>query len=327
MPLVTLGRGTNALRDEVPGLEAHNIFLADEYKESFDSIFKNHLIPDAPSFYVNVPSRVDASAAPEGKDSVVVLVPVGHLVDTPASAGTSNGETANGHAKGPDDNKAKDIQSVSPPAQPGIQPTTHQDWPAMIALARTTILATILARTGVDLAPLIIHEETNDPVTWKDKFNLDRGAILGLSHSFFNVLSFRPSTRARKGSPLLDGWAGSGGGILSRVAELLGDLGRGESGKIRGLYMVGASAHPGTGVPICLAGGRLVAEQVLGDLGMVVPWEEGKERKVGGKGGDGKAGLDGVERPMWLDSWTEWTSLLVLIGWGVMMAVLALWVR
>ncbi|TKA26073.1 Phytoene desaturase [Friedmanniomyces endolithicus] len=318
------------LSEKVPGLEAHNIFLADEYKESFDSIFKKHLIPDAPSFYVNVPSRVDGSAAPEGKDSVVVLVPVGHLVDAPPPPPSSKPSNTNGHANGhlhdtkdtnPDN---PTISSASPATQPGIQPTLHQDWPAMIALARTTILSTILSRTGVDLGPLIVHEETNDPVTWQQKFNLDRGAILGLSHSFFNVLSFRPSTRARKGSPLLDGWVGKRGGVLGRVAELVGDLGRGESGRIKGLYMVGASAHPGTGVPICLAGGRLVAEQVLGDLGMRVPWREEGGGVVGGKRKEGKGGLDVVERPMWLDGWTEWTSVLVLIAWAVVMGLLAL---
>ena len=77
------------LSQTVPELEAHNIFLADQYKESFDSIFKKHLIPDEPSFYVNVPSRVDSSAAPAGKDSVVVLVPVGHLVDASPTSDTT----------------------------------------------------------------------------------------------------------------------------------------------------------------------------------------------------------------------------------------------
>ncbi|KAK4543383.1 ATP-binding cassette transporter CGR1 [Oleoguttula mirabilis] len=302
-----------ALSRKVPELEAHNIFLADEYKESFDSIFKKHLIPDAPSFYVNVPSRVDESAAPEGKDSVVVLVPVGHLVDTPPPASTSSdGSAARGssselsHANG-DINKGSsrqadgDIKSRSPPSQPGLQPTAHQDWPFMIALARQTILSTIAARTGVDLAPMIIHEETNDPMTWKQKFNLDKGAILGLSHSFFNVLCFRPSTRARRGNPLLDGRLG--GGAFGRVAELIGDLGRSQ-GTIGGLYMVGASAHPGTGVPICLAGGRLVAEQVLEDLHMDVPWRKPKERKQVGK-------LDRMDEPIWQDSWEQWFLLAV----------------
>ncbi|KAK3110760.1 ATP-binding cassette transporter CGR1 [Teratosphaeriaceae sp. CCFEE 6253] len=298
------------LSTRVPGLDTHNIFLADEYRESFDSIFKQHLIPDQPSFYVNVPSRVDASAAPAGKDTVVVLVPVGHLVDAPPSSTATNG-----HANG---SPHETISDASQPHQPGIQPSVHQDWPAMIALARTTILSTIHSRTGIDLAPLIAHEETNDPASWQAKFHLDRGAILGLSHSFFNVLAFRPSTRARRGYPLLDGKLG--GGVLGRVAELLGDLGRGSSGKIAGLYMVGASAHPGTGVPICLAGGKLVAEQVLGDLGMAIPWAG---REEGEKGRKAVGMLDQVAGPTGL----EWVALglklllllVVVLGlWGVL---------
>ncbi|KAK5107739.1 ATP-binding cassette transporter CGR1 [Meristemomyces frigidus] len=295
------------LSQKIPALEAHNIFLADEYRESFDSIFKKHLIPDEPSFYVNVPSRVDGSAAPKGKDSVVVLVPVGHLVDdamtTSAKQDAANDvpvhSKGNGSTNGEIKHTHSTISATSPPGQSGLQPTTTQDWPAMISLARTTILRTIQQRTGVDIEPLIVHEETNDPQTWKQKFNLDRGAILGLSHSFFNVLSFRPSTRARRGNKWLDGWLDriGGGGVAGRVSELIGDLGRGRHGNVSGLYMVGASAHPGTGVPICLAGGRLVAEQVLEDLGMVVPWwgrdgdeqEKGKGKVVGG--------LDEVKRP------------------------------
>ncbi|KAK3068193.1 ATP-binding cassette transporter CGR1, partial [Teratosphaeriaceae sp. CCFEE 6253] len=297
------------LSTRVPGLETHNIFLADEYRESFDSIFKQHLIPDQPSFYVNVPSRVDASAAPAGKDSVVVLVPVGHLVDAPPSSTLTNG-----HANG---SPQKTISDASKPDQPGIQPSVHQDWPAMIALARTTILSTIQSRTGIDLAPLIAHEETNDPASWQAKFHLDRGAILGLSHSFFNVLAFRPSTRARKGYPFLDGKLGVG--VLGRVAELLGDLGRGKSGKIAGLYMVGASAHPGTGVPICLAGGKLVAEQVLGDLGMAIPWagrEEGEKGRKAVGTLDQVAGPTGLE---WVASGLQLLLLVVVLGlWAVL---------
>ncbi|EMC97867.1 hypothetical protein BAUCODRAFT_120791 [Baudoinia panamericana UAMH 10762] len=264
------------LSESVPQLEAHNIFLADEYKESFDSIFKKHLIPDQPSFYVNVPTKVDASAAPKGRETVVVLVPVGHLIDAPFSQ--SDGQ-ANGHVVSNDKSAANgDIKAVSPPTQTGVSPTTHQDWPAMIALARKTILSTIRARTGVDLEPLIVHEQTNDPMTWKEKFNLDKGSILGLSHSFFNVLCFRPSTRARRGNDWLD--AKLGGGVVGRVGELLSDIVRTDR-DIKGLYMVGASAHPGTGVPICLAGGKLVAEQVLEDSSMSIPWK----KKNDGEGG------------------------------------------
>lgn len=277
-----------ALSKQVPELEAHNIFLAESYKESFDSIFKKHLIPDEPSFYVNVPSRVDPSAAPPGKDTVVVLVPVGHLTE----------DTGNGK---------------------GTAPTEVQNWPEMIALARKTILSTIQARTGVDLGPLIVHEQSNDPVSWRERFNLDKGAILGLSHSFFNVLCFRPSTRARLPSvldPTLKNL-----GVAGRVAETLVDAARVWSpwGRdVKGLYMVGASAHPGTGVPIVLAGGKLVAEQVCGDLGMRVPWAEGK--KVEEKGM-----LDRVEIRQGWGSWVAgWVVLALvpwLLGWVVLLLV------
>lgn len=291
-----------ALDRKIDQLEAHNIFLADEYRESFDSIFKRHLIPNEPSFYVNVPSRVDPTAAPEGKESIVVLVPVGHLLNSKsAAASPSPSNKANGHTPNGDATKL-----TKSPDSHGIATAETQDWPAMIALARRTITATIAARTGVDIDPLITFEATNDPASWQTRFNLDRGAILGLSHSFFNVLSFRPSTRARRGG-WLDGKLG--GGVAGRVAELLGS-----GGNIQGLYMVGASAHPGTGVPICLAGGKLVAEQVCEDYGFEVPWRvaerEGVERMVGraGKGGKGIDALQGGP----LLSWMHWVVVALL---------------
>ena len=198
-----------ALSTTAPALVAHNIFLADEYRESFDSIFKKQLIPSQPSFYVNVPSRIDPSASPAGTDSIVVLVPVGHLLD--------------------------------PIEGSGVAITSPQDWEAMVAKSRHTVLSTIKARTGADLGPHITHEAINTPTSWKEVFNLDKGAILGLSHSFFNVLSFRPGTKH------------------TRYADL---------------YFVGASTHPGTGVPICLAGSKIVAEQILADLRVGVPWRK-----------------------------------------------------
>lgn len=289
-----------ALDRKVPQLSAHNVFLADEYKESFDAIFKRHLIPNEPSFYVNVPSRVDPAAAPKDKEAIVILVPVGNMLDSgddkPAPTGTEKkiitGQQA---ANGDPTLLTKD------PKKPGLSPSNTQDWEAMVALARRTILATIKARTGIDLAPHIVFESSNDPKTWRDRFNLDRGAILGLSHSFFNVLSFRPSTRARRGG-FLDGKFG--GGILGRVAEVLWP-----GGSIQGLYMVGASTHPGTGMPIVLAGSKLVAEQVLEDLGMEFPWRaawaEGGERMVGKAGRTGHA-IDTVEEP------PVWTTELVV---------------
>jgi phytoene desaturase (3,4-didehydrolycopene-forming) len=220
-----------SLSQKVPELNTHNIFLADEYRESFDAIFDRQSIPREPSFYVNVPSRIDPSAAPEGKDAIVVLVPVGHLLNS----------------------KGQGLKQ-------------EQDWPSLIDSTRAAILQTIESRTScAPLKSLITNEIVNDPLTWESTFNLDKGSILGLSHSFFNVLCFRPKTRCEG---------------------------------VKGAFFVGASTHPGTGVPIVLAGAKVTSEQVLKDLGMEVPWE-GKEavvRDEGMKQGKGTRDIDRVQR-------------------------------
>lgn len=59
----------------------HNIFLNGDYKKSYDQIFEDHTLPEEPSFYVNAPKRSDPTVAPEGRDSLMVLVPVGHLTN------------------------------------------------------------------------------------------------------------------------------------------------------------------------------------------------------------------------------------------------------
>lgn len=100
----------------------------------------------------------------------------------------------------------------------------------IISEVREAAFDTIERRTGVQgLRDSLINEKIETPFSWKEKFNLNKGAILGLSHSFFNVLSFRPKT---------------------------------QHDKISGLYFVGASTHPGTGVPICLAGSKIVCQQI-----------------------------------------------------------------
>jgi phytoene desaturase (3,4-didehydrolycopene-forming) len=68
-----------AFNERIPELRPHNVFLANAYRESFDAIFDGHHFPDDFSFYVNVPSQVDWTAAPDGNESVMVLVPVSHL--------------------------------------------------------------------------------------------------------------------------------------------------------------------------------------------------------------------------------------------------------
>ena len=62
-----------------PQIKHHNVWLAGDYAASFDRIFKDNTLPDEPSFYVHAPARTDPAAAPAGHDTLMVLVPVGHL--------------------------------------------------------------------------------------------------------------------------------------------------------------------------------------------------------------------------------------------------------
>ena len=148
-----------SMSTKVPQLDVHNIFLAEAYKESFDEIFNDFSLPSEASFYVNVPSRIDSTAAPPNKDSIIVLVPIGHMKSKTGNA-------------------------------------TEENYSELVNRARKMVLEIIERRLGVsNFSSLIEHEEVNDPSVWQSKFNLWRGSILGLSHDVFQVLWFRPSTK------------------------------------------------------------------------------------------------------------------------------------
>ncbi|KAI8088749.1 phytoene dehydrogenase [Halteromyces radiatus] len=190
-----------SLSKVVHELDVHNIFLAETYKESFDEIFQDLNLPSDASFYVNIPSRIDPSAAPADKDAMIVLVPVGH------TSGQATKEEM------------------------------EEYYSALVARARTMVLTVLERRLGVNnFQQWIDHEIVNHPGVWQEKFNLWRGSILGLSHDIFQVLWFRPSTQD-------------------------------STGRYDNLFFVGASTHPGTGVPIVLAGSKLTSDQVCHHFG------------------------------------------------------------
>jgi len=171
-------------------LSAHNIFLNGDYKRSFDDIFVEGSLPQHPSFYVHVPSRVDGSASPDAssKDAVTVLVPISCM-------------------------KADKVQ----------------DWEQLTTYARNYVFNAFKTKFGVDLGRHIVCEYINNPTTWRDKFNLQHGAALGLNHNITQIGWMRPSIT---------------------------------HDKYDNMFFVGASVHPGTGVPIVLHGAGLVEEEV-----------------------------------------------------------------
>jgi phytoene desaturase len=196
-----------------PQLDVHNVFLASDYRGSFDRIFKENGLPDEPSFYVHAPARVDPSAAPAGQDTLFVLAPTGCLA-------------------------------------PG------QDWDALRSQARRSVLRRLAAAGVPDIESHIKFEATFTPETWRDRYNLARGAAFGLSHNFWQVGYLRPQNR---------------------------------HATYKNLYFVGSSTHPGTGLPMVLLSARLTTERVLKEMPFL---ERAGSTRIYRRSGLQPAGLD-----------------------------------
>ncbi len=138
-----------------PEIGHHNVFLAGDYKMSFESIFKNHTLPDEPSFYVHAPARTDLTCAPAGQDTLMVLVPVGHL----------------------DETQDQDWDSLVHRARE----TVFDRLASQLGVS--------------DLRQHIKFEVAYTPSVWQEEFNLAKGAAFGLSHNFTQVGYLRPQNR------------------------------------------------------------------------------------------------------------------------------------
>jgi phytoene desaturase len=62
-----------------PQLRHHNVFLSDNFREGLDRIFIDKTLGDHPSFYLHAPVRTDPSAAPEGNETLSIVVGAGHV--------------------------------------------------------------------------------------------------------------------------------------------------------------------------------------------------------------------------------------------------------
>jgi phytoene desaturase len=64
------------LSRKVDSLSHHNLRFSKDWKKNFQEVFDNPKFPDDPSYYVSCPSKSDSSVAPDGKETLFVLVPV-----------------------------------------------------------------------------------------------------------------------------------------------------------------------------------------------------------------------------------------------------------
>jgi phytoene desaturase len=137
---------------------------------------------------------------------------------------------------------SKTDPTLAPPGGDALYvlvPVPHQtkdiDWAKEGQPFRDRIVALIEQRLGVtDLNKHIRVEHWMTPDGWQQQFNLQHGAAFGLSHGFSQVGALRPSTR---------------------------------DAKFKNLYFVGASTQPGTGVPLVMISGQIVAERIARELG------------------------------------------------------------
>ena len=60
-------------------LSHHNVFLVDDFKGALDAIFKQGTLGQQPCFYIHAPRKTDPEAAPEGQDTISVVIPVPNL--------------------------------------------------------------------------------------------------------------------------------------------------------------------------------------------------------------------------------------------------------
>jgi phytoene desaturase len=110
-----------------------------------------------------------------------------------------------------------------------------QNWGELRDEARQHVFRRLRTLGITDLESHIKFEETYTPLSWRKRYNLVKGSTHGLSHTLTQLAYFRPSNRHPR---------------------------------YRNLYFVGASTHPGTGIPTAMVSGRLVTERIMDDLGV-----------------------------------------------------------
>lgn len=103
------------------------------------------------------------------------------------------------------------------------------DWKATTLEVKRQVLETLRGH-GIEFAPeRLVVEEVYTPLDWGRRFGLYDGSAFGAAHTLFQVGPFRARNYAEE---------------------------------IEGLYYVGASTTPGTGMPMVVLSGKQVAERI-----------------------------------------------------------------
>lgn len=128
--------------------------------------------------------------------------------------------------------KGQDTLTVMIPIN-HLDPKHSVDWQRYKNRVRRYVLDRLKQMGLMDIEENLKFEASTVPTDWQQRLNLPYGAIYGLHHNLLQVGYLRPSRQHKK---------------------------------YKNLFFVGASTHPGSGLPTVLQSARFTAERVLEEL-------------------------------------------------------------
>ncbi|HWS57306.1 MAG TPA: phytoene desaturase family protein [Actinotalea sp.] len=171
------------VRGTLPQLAHHSLFFAEAWDETFDHIFAPQTeappepMPDPTSVYLSRITATDPSAAPEGHENLVVLVPV--PADVRLGHGGRDGD-----------------------GDPWVEQVADR------AIAQIAAWADI-----PDLAERVVVRRTVGPADWATDLRAWRGTALGPAHTLRQSALFRAGNRSRA----VDGLLYAGGSVIPGI--------------------------------------------------------------------------------------------------------------
>jgi len=115
---------------------------------------------------------------------------------------------------------------------PHLNLSEPQDWNELVNRTRKYIFLRLRSLGIPDIKDLIKFEVVFTPEDWEKRYNLTKGSAHGLGHDLFQMGYMRPANRHKN---------------------------------FHNLYFVGASTHPGTGIPSVLTSAEFVTDRIMMD--------------------------------------------------------------
>jgi phytoene desaturase len=132
---------------------------------------------------------------------------------------------------------------------PLVSEMPQVDWPRLAHTVKKAVLSR-LSEHGIKLTDhRFVVDEVYTPADWQRRFGLYKGSAFGAAHTLGQVGPLRARNYSRE---------------------------------VKGLYYVGASTTPGTGLPMVVLGGRMTAERILASYGSAAGSQAMMSRQLSG---------------------------------------------